>query len=119
MTLTSVIDGETLTRTVTGGLFTSFDTVSIFAPGTHGSFKFDDVNVSFISVPEPSNLAITSIGLLTLMGINLFRACQNKQFENTAKWFAAVEVIRPAKQIKTGGTKPRRKLEYWRNISTH
>jgi len=53
------------------------------------------------------------------MGINLFRARQNKQFKNTAKWFAAVEVVRPAIQIKTGGTKPRRKLEYWRNISTH
>jgi hypothetical protein len=73
MILTSVIDGETLTRTVTGGLFTSFDTVGIFAPGTPGSFTFDDVNVSVISVPEPSNLAITSIGLLTLMGINRFR----------------------------------------------
>jgi hypothetical protein len=78
MTLTTVIDGETLTRTVSGALFTSFDTVGIFAPGTPGSFKFDDVNVSVISVPEPSNLAITSIGLLTLMGINLFRARQNK-----------------------------------------
>lgn len=73
MILTSVIDGETLTRTVTGGLFTSFDTVGIFAPGTPGTFTFDDVNVSVISVPEPSGLAITSIGLLSLMGIRFFR----------------------------------------------
>ncbi len=62
-----------LTRTVTGGLLTSFDTVGIFAPGTPGTFAFDDVNVSVTSVPEPSIPALTSIGVLVIAGMNFFR----------------------------------------------
>jgi hypothetical protein len=73
MILTSVIGGQTLVQTDTTGLDTSFDTVGIFAPGTPGTFTFDDVNVSVINAPEPSILALTSIGMLTIAGINFFR----------------------------------------------
>jgi hypothetical protein len=73
MVLTSVIDGQTLVRTDTSGLITSFDTVGIFAPGAPAAFTFDDVNISVISVPEPSTLVMTSIGLVTLMGVGFFR----------------------------------------------
>jgi hypothetical protein len=73
MVLSSVIDGQTLGRTNTAGLVTSFDTVGIFAPGTPGTFTFDDVRLAVTSVPEPSALTSAASGILAVIGIKFFR----------------------------------------------
>ena len=73
MVLSSVIAGQTLVRTNTIGLVKSFDTVGIFAPGTPGTFTFDDVQVAVTSVPEPSALMLVVTGVLAVTGTRLFR----------------------------------------------
>lgn len=58
--------GNVATRTDTAGIFTGFDTFSIFAGnGTAGdvTFAFDDIRVTYTPVPEPGSVVLLPAGL--------------------------------------------------------
>jgi len=56
LVLTSVIAGQTLTRTNVSGVVTNFDTVGIFAPGAPGTFTVDNVAVTVSNIPPVANV---------------------------------------------------------------
>lgn len=67
VSITSTVNGNNITRTVSSSPFIAYDTFAFWLNPNLGNVKLDDVAVTYTQIPEPASLALMLVGAVGLL----------------------------------------------------